>query len=117
MKANSQKATAYQIMVAIAALVVVIAGMRAATTIVVPFLLAAFIAIISAPPMFWLHRKGLPVWFSLLIVIVITSYSIHYTKLYETFTDEPTRPEINNPINTTATITINSENHTGKPLR
>ena len=37
-------------MVAIAAFVVVIAGMRAATTIVVPFLLAAFIAIISAPP-------------------------------------------------------------------
>ena len=57
-------------MVAIAAFVVVIAGMRAATTIVVPFLLAAFIAIISAPPMFWLHRKGLPVWFSLLLVIV-----------------------------------------------
>ena len=57
-------------MVAIAAFVVVIAGMRAATTIVVPFLLAAFIAIISAPPMFWLHRKGLPVWLSLMIVIV-----------------------------------------------
>jgi AI-2 transport protein TqsA len=70
MKANPQKATASQIMVAMAAFVVVIAGMRAATTIVVPFLLAAFIAIISAPPMFWLHRKGLPVWFSLLIVIV-----------------------------------------------
>ena len=70
MKTDLQKATASQILVALAAFVVVIAGMRAATTIVVPFLLAAFIAIISAPPMFWLHRKGLPVWFSLLIVIV-----------------------------------------------
>lgn len=43
-----------------AALVVIIAGLRAAAPLVVPFFLAAFIAIISAPPLFWLRRKGVP---------------------------------------------------------
>ncbi|MFC1830106.1 hypothetical protein ACFL0O_10895, partial [Thermodesulfobacteriota bacterium] len=38
--------------------VVVIAGMRAAADILVPFLLAGFIAIVSAPLMFWMKRKG-----------------------------------------------------------
>jgi len=65
----SHRASASQILLTIAAFVVVIAGMRAAVTIVVPFLLAAFIAIISAPPLFWLHRKGLPIWLALIIVI------------------------------------------------
>lgn len=57
-------------LVTFAALVIVIAGMRAAAVILVPFLLAAFIAIISAPPLFWLQRRGLPAWLSLLIVVV-----------------------------------------------
>ena len=65
----SHRASASQILLTVAAVVVVIAGMRAAVTIVVPFLLAAFIAIISAPPLFWLHRKGLPIWLALIIVI------------------------------------------------
>ena len=69
MKEMSHRASASQILLTVAAFVVVIAGMRAAVTIVVPFLLAAFIAIISAPPLFWLHRKGLPIWLALMIVI------------------------------------------------
>ena len=52
-----------------AAFVVVVAGMRAAESIVVPFLLSIFIAIISAPPLFWLERKGLSRWLAMLIVI------------------------------------------------
>ena len=69
MKEVSHRASASQILLTVAAFVVVIAGMRAAVTIVVPSLLAAFIAIISAPPLFWLHRKGLPIWLALIIVI------------------------------------------------
>lgn len=69
MKEISQRASVSQILLTVAAFVVVIAGMRAAVSIVVPFLLAAFIAIISAPPLFWLHRKGLPIWLALMIVI------------------------------------------------
>jgi len=59
-----------QILVTIASVIVIIAGMRAAEVILVPFLLAAFIAIISASPMFWLQKKGVPSWLSLLMVVL-----------------------------------------------
>ena len=44
----------------VAALVVIAAGLRASQDLMVPFLLAAFIATIAATPMFWLQRKGVP---------------------------------------------------------
>ena len=69
MKEIIPKAKASQILLTIAAFVIVVAGMRASVDILVPFLLAAFIAIISAPPLFWLHNKGLPGWLALLVVI------------------------------------------------
>ena len=58
-----------QIMLTAAACVVIIAGMKAATVILVPFLLSAFIAIISAPPMFWLQRKGVPAVLAMIMVV------------------------------------------------
>jgi AI-2 transport protein TqsA len=67
---TNHKTKASQILLTIAAFIVVVAGMSAAKTILVPFLLAAFIAIISAPPLFWLQRKGLPTWVALLVVIL-----------------------------------------------
>lgn len=42
----------------LAAFVIVIAGVKAASSILVPFLLALFIAIISAPALFWMQQKG-----------------------------------------------------------
>lgn len=67
---RTTRASASQILVVVAAFVVVVAGMRASVSILVPFLLAAFIAIIGSPPLFWLKRKGLPSGLSLLIVIL-----------------------------------------------
>ncbi len=61
-----------EIVIATAACVVIIAGMKAATVVLVPFLLSAFIAIISAPPMFWLQRKGVPATLAVLIVVLVT---------------------------------------------
>ena len=52
-----------------AAVVIVVAGMKAAVTILVPFLLAAFIAIVMSPALAWLRGKGFPGWLTLLIVI------------------------------------------------
>jgi len=43
-----------------AAFVVVVAGMRAAGDILVPFLLAVFLAIICSPLLFWMKRKKVP---------------------------------------------------------
>ncbi len=66
----NHKTAASKILLTIAAFVVVVAGMSAAKIILVPFLLAVFIAIISAPPLFWLQRKGFPTWLALVTVIM-----------------------------------------------
>ena len=52
-----------------AALVVVVAGMKLAQPIIVPFLLSVFIAVISAPPLLWLEEHRLPRPVAMLIVI------------------------------------------------
>ena len=53
-----------------ACFVVVAAGMRAASSLLVPFLLALFVALISAPPLLWLQDKGIPKGLALLMVIL-----------------------------------------------
>jgi len=53
----------------VAAFVIFIAGLRAAGSIIIPFLLATFIAIISAPAMIWLKKKGIRASFSVLIIV------------------------------------------------
>ena len=63
------RSKAASVLLTAAAFVVIVAGMRAAEAIVVPFLLSVFIAIISAPSLFWLERKGLPRWLAMLVVI------------------------------------------------
>ncbi len=54
----------------VAAFVIVVAGMRAAEAIIVPFLLSAFIAIICAPPLFWFEKHGLPRAVAMMCVIL-----------------------------------------------
>ncbi len=56
-----------------AAAVVVIAGIRAAQSLVVPFLVAAFLAVICTPALQWLQRKRVPSWLALLIVVLAVS--------------------------------------------
>jgi len=68
---SSEKGNAFRSLVAAAAVVVVVAGMRAAQPIVVPFLMAAFIAIICWPPLKWLEEKRVPSVLALLIVISV----------------------------------------------
>ncbi|MBA3012844.1 MAG: AI-2E family transporter [Proteobacteria bacterium] len=53
-----------------AAFVIVVAGMKAAAVLVVPFLLAAFLAIICAPPLFWMQKKGIPSLGGILILML-----------------------------------------------
>ncbi|GMQ96548.1 MAG: AI-2E family transporter [Gammaproteobacteria bacterium] len=67
---NSEKYSAgSQFLITAATFVVIIAGIRSAESLLVPFLLALFIAVISAPGLFWLTRKGIPKALALLIVI------------------------------------------------
>ena len=57
-------------MLAAAAFIIIIAGLRAAETIVVPFLLSLFIAVIASPALFWLQAKGLSQGLAMLIVVL-----------------------------------------------
>jgi predicted PurR-regulated permease PerM len=50
----------HKIWISLAAFVVVIAGVKAASSIVIPFLLSIFIATVSAPAIFWLERLKFP---------------------------------------------------------
>src|SRR4030043_1903932 len=50
--------------------VIVVAGMKAASSILVPFFLAVFIAVICTPPLFWLQRKGVPKVLALTFILV-----------------------------------------------
>ncbi len=53
----------------LAGFVVVVAGMKAASSILVPFFLAVFIAILCTPPLFWLQKKGVPKVLALLVIL------------------------------------------------
>ncbi|MGP8319839.1 MAG: AI-2E family transporter [Methanosarcinaceae archaeon] len=57
-------------MLAAASVVVIVAGMHAAESILVPFLLAMFLTVIFSSPLFWLHKKGVPMPLAMLIVVV-----------------------------------------------
>ncbi|MDP4536395.1 AI-2E family transporter [Alkalimonas collagenimarina] len=63
--------SATRILVACAALVITLAGIKAAAAIVVPFLLAIFIAIICSPLIQLLHRWHVPKLVSILLVIAL----------------------------------------------
>lgn len=65
----SQNAPVARFMIVMAAFVVVIAGMKSAEALLVPFFLSLFIAVICSPMLRWLKLKGLPGWLSLLIVL------------------------------------------------
>ncbi|MEE9343784.1 MAG: AI-2E family transporter [Gammaproteobacteria bacterium] len=70
MRENGIQSVSYRTLMGLAAFIVVVAGMRAAQAMIVPFLLSVFIAIICTPLLTWLQNKRLPVWLSLLLVIV-----------------------------------------------
>jgi predicted PurR-regulated permease PerM len=55
----------------LASFVIVVAGMKAASSLLVPFFLAVFIAIICAPGLFWLQRKGLPKFIALVLILLV----------------------------------------------
>ncbi|MCP4722247.1 MAG: AI-2E family transporter [Desulfobacteraceae bacterium] len=53
-----------------AAFVIIVAGMKAAAVLVVPFFMAVFLAIICAPPLFWMQKKGIPSIVAILILML-----------------------------------------------
>ncbi len=54
----------------IAAIIVVIFGMQAAKVLLVPFLLAIFLALITVRPMLWMQRRRVPAVLAVLLIVV-----------------------------------------------
>lgn len=54
----------------IAALIIIIAGLSYAKSIITPFLLALFISIICIQPIAWLEKKRVPTWLAVILVIL-----------------------------------------------
>lgn len=55
----------------LAAFVVIIAGVMSAKPLIIPFLLAAFFAIICGPPLQWMRTKGIPPFLSVIMLVVL----------------------------------------------
>jgi len=55
----------------LAALMIIMGGLKIAEAIVVPMLLAMFIAIISAPPLAWMTSHRVPSWLAILILVFV----------------------------------------------
>lgn len=63
--------SANSVIVSFAAFVVIIAGLKASTQIIVPFLLAIFIAVLCAPLMIWLKARKVPSAMAILFVVTM----------------------------------------------
>jgi len=59
----------YSFLLPAACFVIVVAGLRAAAPLVVPFLLAAFIAIICSGPLVWMEKRKVPTALAILVII------------------------------------------------
>jgi predicted PurR-regulated permease PerM len=71
MDSSSENGSALRIALGLASFVIIVAGMKAAASLIVPFLLAAFIAIICAPAINSLKARGMPMWLALAIVVIL----------------------------------------------
>ncbi|RRQ23570.1 AI-2E family transporter [Guyparkeria sp. SCN-R1] len=65
---HSHKPSALAWLLGAASVFILLAGLKTVSHIVTPFLLAAFLAIISAPPMAWMQRRGVPGLVSILFL-------------------------------------------------
>lgn len=67
---RDSRRTGARFLLVAASLVIVVAGLKQAQTIVVPFLLSLFLAMIAIPPMLWLKSKKVPTPLALLCVVL-----------------------------------------------
>ena len=68
MDPNRERASILRPVLIVAGLVIILAGIKAAASIMSLFFLAVFLAIIFMPPFSWLRNKGMPSWLAMLIM-------------------------------------------------
>ncbi len=67
----NKQAVGIRFLITVASFVIVVGGMQAAKSILIPFLLGAIIAVICAPFLLWLQNKGVPKWVALVMIIAV----------------------------------------------
>jgi len=67
---DHQNRSSIAISLGIIACIVVVAALRSAATLVVPVLVATFAAMIAAPPMLWLKRRGVPIPVAIALIVL-----------------------------------------------
>jgi predicted PurR-regulated permease PerM len=70
MDENEKYTVKVPMLLTLASFVVVVAGMKVASSLLVPFFLAIFIAVICSPPLFWLEKKGMPKVLALILILI-----------------------------------------------
>ena len=76
-------------LLSIAGFVILVAGMRAAEQILVPMLVAVFLAIISTYPVFWLREKKFPAPLAIFIVVMgVLSVGLGFISIIGTSLDD-----------------------------
>ena len=103
---NTGPSHVQQVLFNLAAFVIVVAGMRASSDILIPFLLAIFISVIANPLVIKLRSRGIPIAGAIVLVILgIVAIGIGVTSLLGTslndFSDN--LPYYKEMINTSAT--------------
>ena len=73
---DEPKVIVSNLLVSLAAFVIIVAGMKAASSLLVPFLLALFVAVLIASPFNWLQDKGLPAGMALLLVLGLLVFGV-----------------------------------------
>lgn len=58
-------------LISAASVVVIVAGLQAAVNIIIPLLLAIFLAIISTPALFWMKKRRISTFFAILIISLV----------------------------------------------
>ncbi len=61
----------FRTLVMAASFIVIVAGLKAASSILLPVLVAAFLVVLSVPPIAWLARHRVPTWAATLIVFMV----------------------------------------------
>lgn len=64
----AQPPRSFRVLLTLASIVILIAGMRAAQELILPFLVSVFVAMVCAPIVFWMERKGLPAVLAVILV-------------------------------------------------
>jgi len=99
--------TGTRVLLVLASLVIVIAGLKAASALIVPLLMALFIAIITLTFMLWLTGKGASKWAALgLILLVLASVILTVGSLISSSVDQFSTllPTYENKLRTTITL-------------